>query len=132
MFFERLAVLVGGLAAGALLRRWQELDAARPPRPANRLTHELSAEVRAHEHRLSRLEARADAHDVKLNEIPSTALILASMDELLKNALRGLEGRLTAQAQSIETLQMAVSQTDELLERVLESIDALRDQPPAP
>ena len=131
MFFERLAVLIGGLAAGALLRRWQESDRARLPRPTNRLTGELRAEVRAHEHRLSRLEARADAHDAKLKETPSTAQILASMDELLKNALRGLEGRLTAQAQSIETLQMAVSQTDELLERVLESLDTLRDQPPA-
>ena len=51
------------------------------------------------------------------------------MDDLLAKALTGLEGRLTAQAQSIETLQATVSQTDELLERVLESLDTLRDTP---
>jgi len=53
------------------------------------------------------------------------------MDDLLAKAMSGLEVRLTAQARSIETLQTTVSQTDELLERVLESLDTLRDVPPA-
>jgi len=43
--------------------------------------------------------------------------------------MSGLEGKLTAQARSIETLQATVSQTDELLERVLESLDTLQDNP---
>jgi uncharacterized coiled-coil protein SlyX len=51
--------------------------------------------------------------------------IVSAMDELLGKAMSGLEGRLTAQARSIETLQTTVSQTDELLERVLESLDTL-------
>ncbi len=131
MLFERLAVLIGGFAAGALVRRWQEHEATSAPR-SDRFIRELKAQVRAHDQRLGRLEARADAHDARLKETPSTAQILSAMDELLAKAMQGLEGRLTAQAQSIETLQMAVSQTDELLERVLESLDTLRDEPPAP
>jgi len=130
MLFQRLAVLIGGFAAGALVRRWQAHDTAGSQRSLSRLSREWKAQVRAHEHRLNRLEARSDAHETKLKEMPSTAQIVSAMDELLAHAMSGLEGRLTAQAQSIETLQTTVSQTDELLERVLESLDMLRDAPP--
>ncbi len=125
MLFQRLAVLIGGFAAGALIRRWQARDSAPSARSLNRLSGELKAQVRAHERRLSQLEARSNAHENKLKEMPSTAQIVSAMDQLLASALSGLEGRLTAQAQSIETLQTTVSQTDELLERVLESLDTL-------
>jgi uncharacterized coiled-coil protein SlyX len=130
MFFQRLAVMIGGFAAGALMRRWQANDTAASRRSLDRLSREWKAQVRAHDHRLSRLEARSTAHEAKLKDVPSTVQIVAAMDELLSKAVSGLDGRLTAQARSIETLQMTVSQTDELLERVLESLDALRDTPP--
>jgi uncharacterized coiled-coil protein SlyX len=131
MFFQRLAVVIGGFAAGALVRRWQEHDTGASRRSLDRLSREWRAQVRAHDYRLSRLEARSAAHETKLKEVPSTAQIVSAMDELLAKAMSGLEGRLTAQARSIETLQTTVSQTDELLERVLESLDTLRDMPPA-
>jgi chromosome segregation ATPase len=130
MFFQRLAVVIGGFAAGALVRRWQAHDAAAPRRSLDRLSREWKAQVRAHDYRISRLEARSEAHEAKLAEVPSTAQIVSAMDELLGKAMSGLDGRLTAQARSIETLQTTVSQTDELLERVLESLDTLRDPPP--
>jgi uncharacterized coiled-coil protein SlyX len=129
MLFQRLAVLIGGFAAGALIRRWQAHDTAAPQPSLNRLPGEWKAQVRAHDRRLARLEARADAHESRLKEIPSTAQVVSAMDALLASAMSGLEGRLTAQAQSIETLQTTVAQTDELLERVLESLDTLRDMP---
>jgi hypothetical protein len=131
MLLQRLAVLIGGFAAGALIRRWQAHDSAASGRSLDRSSREWKAQVRAYDYRLSRLEARSDAHEAKLKEVPSTAQIVSAMDELLAKAMSGLEGRLTAQAQSIETLQTTVSQTDELLERVLESLDTLRDMPPA-
>jgi uncharacterized coiled-coil protein SlyX len=130
MFFQRLAVIIGGFAAGALIRRWQAHDAAAPRRSLDRLSREWKAQVRAHDYRLSRLEARTEEHEAKLKAAPSTAQIVSAMDELLGKAMSGLEGRLTAQAQSIEALQMTVAQTDDLLERVLESLDTLRDAPP--
>ena len=127
MFLQRLAVLLGGFAAGTVVRRWQAQDTAASQRSLNRLSGEWKAQVRAHDHRLNRLEARSDAQETKLQEMPSTAQIVSAMDELLTHALSGLDGRLTAQARSIETLQTTVSQTDELLERVLESLDTLQD-----
>ena len=131
MFFQRLAVVIGGFAAGALLRRWQAHDGAAPRRSLDRLSREWKAQVRTHDYRIGRLEAQSEAHEAALKEVPSTAQIVSAMDDLLGKAMSGLEGRLTAQARSIETLQMTVSQTDELLERVLESLDTLRDMPPA-
>lgn len=131
MFFQRLAVLIGGFAAGAVIRRWQAHDTAASQRSLNRLSREWKAQVRAHDWRLNRLEARSEAQETKLKEMPSTAQLIAAMDELLAQAMAGLEGRLTAQAQSIETLRLTVSETDELLERVLESLDTLRDAAPA-
>lgn len=125
---ERLAVLIGGFAAGALVRRWQVHDTAiAPQRSLDRLSREWKAQARAHDHRLARLEARSDAHEARLKDMPSAAQMVSAMDDLLAKAMSRLDGRLTAQAQSIETLQTTVSQTDELLERVLESLDTLRD-----
>jgi uncharacterized coiled-coil protein SlyX len=129
MFSQRLAVLIGGFAAGTLLRHWKAHDAAASRRSLERLSREWKAQVRAHDYRIARLEARSEAQEAKLKEVPSAAQIIAEMDALLGKAMLGLEGRLTAQARSIETLQMTVSQTDELLERVLESLDTLRDTP---
>jgi uncharacterized coiled-coil protein SlyX len=133
MFFPLLAVLIGGVAAGALARRWQAREAAAPAlqRSFNQLARELKWQVAAHAGRLRQLEAQVEVQEAKLKELPSTAQIVAAMDELLANAMSPLERRLTAQAQSIETLQMTVSQTDELLERVLESLDTLRGDSPS-
>jgi uncharacterized coiled-coil protein SlyX len=124
---ERLAVLIGGFAAGALMRRWQG-DLLAPPRSLERIVREIEAQVRGHEHRLKRLESRAEAHETKLKQIPTAGELVSVMDELVGKAMSGLDARLTAQAHSIETLQNTVSQTDELLERVLESLDLLGER----
>jgi len=126
MLLERLAVLIGGFAAGTLMRRWQD---HRPVQRhlLDRSARELQAQVRAHEHRIARLEARGDVHEAKLKEVPTTRELVGAMDQLLAKAMTGLDSRLSAQARSIETLQMTVTQTDELLERVLESLDTLKE-----
>ncbi len=124
MLLQRLAVIIGGFAAGALARRWAG-DTAVPRHALDKLAREYRAQARAHESRIARLEARVQAHESQLKEAPSTAQLISAMDELLAKAMAGLEAKLSAQAQSIETLQMTVSETDELLERVLESLDTL-------
>lgn len=129
MFLQRLAVLLGGFAAGSLLRQWRSQDAAASRRSLDRLSREWKAQSRSHERRLSQLEAESAGHQSRLDRMPSTTQLLAAMDDLLGKAMSGLEGRLTAQARSIEALQLTVTQTDELLERVLESLDTLRDSP---
>ena len=86
MFFQRLAMVIGGFAAGALVRRWQAHDMAASRRSFDRLSRESKAQVRAHDYRLSRLEARSTAHEDKLKEMPSTAQLVSAMDELLGKA----------------------------------------------
>ena len=48
------------------------------------------------------------------------------MEQLLSKTMSSLDERLTTQAHSIEVLKTTVSQTDSLLERVLESLDSLQ------
>jgi uncharacterized coiled-coil protein SlyX len=48
------------------------------------------------------------------------------MEQLLTRTMASLDERLTTQANSIEVLKSTVSQTDSLLERVLESLDSLQ------
>jgi uncharacterized coiled-coil protein SlyX len=47
------------------------------------------------------------------------------MEQLLSKTMTSLDERLTTQAHSIEALKTTVTQTDSLLERVLESLDSL-------
>ena len=74
---------------------------------------------------LKQLEGRLEALASRVGETPSTQEIVAAVERLLFRTMTSLDERLSAQAQSIELLKGTVSQTDSLLERVLESIDSL-------
>jgi len=77
--------------------------------------------------RLDRIESRLDEHAAKLAEVPTTGQIVSVMEQLLSKTMTSLDERLTNQAHSIEVLKSTVSQTDSLLERVLESLDSLEN-----
>ena len=76
--------------------------------------------------RFGQIEARIEEQSAKLAEVPSTQQIVNAMEQLLAKTMASLDDRLTTQAQSIEVLKTTVSQTDSLLERVLESLDSLQ------
>jgi glutamyl-tRNA reductase len=83
--------------------------------------------------RLQQIETRLDEHAVRLNEhtaklaeVPTTSELISAMENLLQKTMSSLDNRLTSQANSIELLKTTVSQTDSLLERVLESLDSLQ------
>jgi hypothetical protein len=76
--------------------------------------------------RFRQLESRMDEVSAKLAEVPSTQQIVGAMEQLLAKTMTSLDDRLTTQAQSIDVLKNTVSQTDSLLERVLESLDSLQ------
>jgi chromosome segregation ATPase len=76
--------------------------------------------------RFGQIETRLDEHAAKLAELPSTAQIVAAMEQLLSRTMSSLDDRFTTQAHSIEALKTTVSQTDSLLERVLDSLDSLQ------
>ena len=90
------------------------------------LENRLASQESANASILNQVEARLAAHSARLAEVPSTAQITAAVEQLLAKTMASLDERLTTQAHSIEVLKTTVSQTDSLLERVLESLDSLQ------
>src|SRR5690349_11369800 len=76
--------------------------------------------------KFGQIESRLDEHAARLADVPSTSQIVAAMEQLLTKTMSSLDDRLSTQARSIEVLKTTVSQTDSLLERVLESLDTLQ------
>ena len=127
----RVAIFIAGVAAGALTggarRRSDESPATKDLRTGLvSLETRLAAQESANAERFSQLESRLEQHAVRLADVPSTTQIIGAMEELLSKTMTSLDHRLTAQAKSIDTLKSTVSQTDSLLERVLESLDSLQ------
>jgi|SRR5579883_1130725 septal ring factor EnvC (AmiA/AmiB activator) len=131
----RFAIFLAGVAAGALTRRDRGPAAAGVDAAAvNDLKQSLMTEVEtriatldsANANRFSQIESKLEQHSAKLAEVPTTAQLVAAMEGLLSKTMASLDERLTTQAHSIEVLKTTVSQTDSLLERVLESLDSLQ------
>jgi hypothetical protein len=95
-------------------------------RSVGNLESRLAAQEASTAARFGQIEARIEEHTAKLAEVPSTSQIVAAMEQLLAKTMGSLDDRLTTQAHSIEVLKTTVSQTDSLLERVLESLDSLQ------
>jgi chromosome segregation ATPase len=132
-YLPQLAIFLAGIAAGALTVVRRERSAGMNPAAVqelkNSLAHletRLAAQDSASTQRFTRVEARLEEHAAKLAEVPSTTQIIAAMEQLLSKTMSSLDERLTTQAHSIEVLKTTVSQTDSLLERVLESLDSLQ------
>jgi uncharacterized coiled-coil protein SlyX len=133
-YLPRIAIFLAGVVAGALTgRRRDRVTAGMDPAEVLELKNSLaSLETRVtvqettSAQRFTQIEARLDDHAAKLSEIPSTNQIVTAMEGLLSKTMASLDERLNTQAQSIEVLKTTVSQTDSLLERVLESLDALQ------
>ena len=127
----RTAIFLAGVLAGALTSARKEGGAsAADLHDLKKSLAELEGRVAAQENatasRLTVIETRMDEHTAKLADVPSTSQIVAAMEQLLSKTMANLDERLTAQAHSIEVLKTTVSQTDGLLERVLESLDSLQ------
>jgi len=131
-FVPRLAVFAAGMVAGVLTgsRRERGRIGTAAEQGLKRSIADLESRLEAHESagatRLAQVEKRLDEHAAKLADIPSTAQIVGAMEQLLSKTMASLDERLTTQAHSIEVLKTTVTQTDSLLERVLESLDSLQ------
>lgn len=124
----RTAILLAGVAAGALLRskKTDEEQVASLKRSLAELEGRVANQEALHDNRLTQLEVKVEDHEQLLKDVPSTSQIVMAMESLLAKTMSSLDERLSSQAHSIDLLKTTVSQTDELLERVLESIDSLR------
>ena len=128
----RVAIFLAGVAAAAVTlprRECAGMDSAAVDELKRSLA-DLEARLQAREAadaaRFVHVETRLEEHADKLKDVPSTSQIVAAMEQLLSKTMASLDNRLTTQAHSIEVLQTTVSQTDALLERVLESLDSLQ------
>jgi uncharacterized coiled-coil protein SlyX len=121
-YVPRVAIFLAGVAAGAIsnTRRNRSEDNSVAGQELKKALAGLETRIAA------QVETRLDEHAAKLAEIPSTAQIVAAMEQLLSKTMASLDDRLTTQAHSIDVLKTTVSQTDSLLERVLESLDSLQ------
>lgn len=125
----RVALFLAGVAAGALTnarRRGSAGDDPAVKESISNLEARLAAQEAAAAKRFIEIEAKLDEHSAKLADVPSTSQIVAAMEQLLTRTMSSLDERLTTQAHSIEVLKSTVSQTDSLLEKVLESLDSLQ------
>ena len=134
-FVPRVAIFLAGVAAGALTLSRREGSPSADPAGLRDLKNSLAgledrlaAQESANANRFTQIEARLDEHASKLAEMPSTAQIVGAMEQLLVKTMASLDDRLTTQARSIDVLKSTVSQTDQLLERVLESLDSLQGE----
>jgi chromosome segregation ATPase len=136
-YIPKLAIFLAGIAAGALTggaRRGRgqggldpaALDALK--KSLGDLEARVAAQQSATSERFEQVDQQLQEHAARLADAPSTSQIIAAMEQLLSKTMSSLDERLTNQARSIEVLKTTVSQTDSLLERVLESLDSLQTE----
>ena len=134
----RMAFFFAGVAAGALAAPRKERSAGESADVRDlkaalaNLENRIAVQESANANRFTQIDARLDEHAGKLAEIPSTTQIVSAMEQLLAKTMSSLDERLSSQAHSIDLLKTTVSQTDGLLERVLESLDSLQNESESP
>jgi hypothetical protein len=129
----RVAIFLAGVAAGALTSsRRERAEGSSDPAVAElkesiaKLESQLQSNQVSVAERFQQVDARLDEQAAKLAEVPSTSQIIGAMEQILARSMASLDERLASQAHSIEVLRTTVSQTDGLLERVLESLDSFQ------
>jgi chromosome segregation ATPase len=128
----RVAIFLAGVAAGAVTLQRRNRAGMDPEaleelkKSLASLDSRIQAKETADEVRFTQVETCLQEHSTRLADVPSTSQIVAAMEQLLTKTMASLDDRLSTQARSIEVLKTTVSQTDSLLERVLESLDSLQ------
>jgi hypothetical protein len=128
----RMMFFLAGVAAAAITLPRRETPGMDPAAmdDLKKSVADLQTRVQAREiadaARFTQVETRLEEHSAQLAQMPSTSQIVSAMEQLLSRTMATLDERLTTQAHSIEVLKTTVSQTDSLLERVLESLDSLQ------
>ncbi len=152
MLIPRMAALFGGAAVGVIAAVWKSMGVGAPERgrlpavrpatgfdtglakgtPPTKAPVELAIPYTILKTQIDRLEDRVERHDQQLRAIPSSHQIGAAIDRVFERSAKVLDERFAEQARSIESLKTMVSQTDDLLEKVLDSIYSLPEMPRDP
>jgi uncharacterized coiled-coil protein SlyX len=86
----------------------------------------VAALTTRYDNRLAAAESRLSDHDAKLKELPTLAQVVSTMEEMLSSTMSDLDSKLFEQVRTIEILRTTVAQSDELMGKVLDSIDRLQ------
>ena len=130
----RAVFILGGISIGVASILWKSRETAEQTAPLRRgiadLEAKMSAQSMLYQSKLAEIEQRLEHHDTKLRDVPTIAQIVSTMETMLGNTMSGLDQKLADQVRSIEVLKTTVVQTDELMERVLDSIYSLQSNLP--
>ena len=129
----RVTFLLAGFAVGAiarLLATGNQRQSAAVERSLADTQARLAQQESVWQQKFDQVEARLNEHEARFNDVPSTGQIVAAMEDLLGRTMQSLDQRFSAQAEAVDLLKTTVSQTDTLLERVLESLESLRQDAP--
>lgn len=123
----RLAALENGGALHAAEAEAPHHDSAETLAAVASLEATVASLTSRYDGRLSVLETHVKDHEAKLKELPTLAQVVSTMEEMLSSTMSGLDQKLSDQVKSIEVLKTTVAQSDELMERVLDSIYSLQN-----
>jgi len=123
----RLAALENGGAHSAAAEEAPRVDSAETLAAVASLEATVASLTSRYDGRLSTLETHVKEHDARLKELPTLAQVVSTMEEMLSSTMSGLDQKLSDQVKSIEVLKTTVAQSDELIERVLDSIYSLQN-----
>ena len=125
----RTLIVVAGAVLGVIVGRRSHLRQPSPASDREALFH-LTGKVEELEHRfevrLDAIDSQVAEHEKRLNDMPPLSAILSATDEAIARKLRGLDEKLAVQCHSIEVLRTTTFQMDDLLQKLLESVEALR------
>jgi len=125
----RLAALENGSAHLVRIDTVQR-DAAETLAAVATLEASVASLAARYDSRLTNLESQVSEHEAKLRELPTLAQVISTMEGMLSTTMSGLDQKLSEQVKSIEVLKTTVAQSDELMERVLDSIYSLQSHAP--
>ena len=76
---------------------------------------------------VARLRERADDTDTALQHALTRQELSHTLDQVLEKLERDVDSRFDRQARSVEALRVMVGQTDELLQKVLDGLESIRN-----
>ncbi len=145
ILIPRITALFGGVAVGVITAFWKSLErgsvstdnlsktgAIAVPLASTGFSAkvtDIAIQYTALETQLFRLEEHVDRHDEQLLAILSTEQIVVTINRIFEHSSKALEKQFAEQARSIENLKVIMSQTDELLDKVMDAIYSLPEIP---
>jgi methyl-accepting chemotaxis protein len=105
--------------AGVVGQLRQRLEAAARP----------ASQIEAISDRVEQLERRVEQIVAEMPAPPPIEQVLAAVEEMVSAKIGGLDERLTDQVHAIELLRGASAQTDALLQRLIQAVESLTEQP---